>query len=242
MLKAVKVQKFNAKMCNDAIKFTTSSLIKKVSNNDDSVENQDTNDANLIECQFQFDLSCAVTNIGIHLCGWLVDLHTRCYFWLNKMPHDNDTGANSISHGINDYFGIVPTLFQTTHAVLFAHEEKSLSPQNMGALQHLSCHRIQQLHSLIFQEEQVEVLTDANRKLESSKKRSSDMIHEVKHLVNFIIYAACHRYFESDDVQLNESSNRLQFNAASLAAEWKLIAQNITTWISYSTLEHIKLF
>jgi len=244
LLKAVKVQKFNAQglleICNDAIKFTTSNLIVKVKcNGIDSTEFQARNETNDTELPFQFDLSCAVTNMGIHLCGWIVELHTRCCFWLNKIPHE--IGAESISHGITDWFGIVPTLLQTTHAVI-AHQEKSVLMPKMGALQHLSCHRIQQLHSLIFQEEQIEVLKGANNEMESSKKRSNDMIEEAKHLVNFVIYAAYYRHFGNDGISSSGSNGCFQLNDDSLASGWKIIARNVTTWAPYSKPEHTVMF
>ena len=203
ILKAVRVGPFSSKaiqeLCEQTMATTVSALLGLNDGQDDSMSSG-------------FDLTCAMTSCGLNLWGWIVHCHTKCCFWLNEMPHetvDEEGGGNNRMCDAK----LIPVLLTSIKSILSSEHGGGTS---LEALQLLACHRIQQLHSSIYQQQQLEGMSDTSG---ATHEGSLEMIEEVKLLVNFIVRCACSR-----------------------AGGWKVICENLVNWIPYAETEHVDSF
>ena len=217
-LKAVRVTPFNAKdlikSCESSMKTFVRSLIQ--------VTNTDINDSSA-----RLDIDCKVSNTGLYLCGWLLSVHTKCCFWLNEIPIEIGGATDEFGHcGLP----LVTLLSNTVRSLLASGLEKR---HELGAIQHLTTHRIEQLHSNIYLQEQQEGLNDSST--EQSEYRSSTMIAEAKLLVDFLICSA-----QTRDLRKHDCENSM--HRSYYVAGWKIVAQSLSTWTPYSESKHVDHF
>jgi len=221
-LKAISVTPFNAKQiinsCESSMKTTVSKLIGNF-NKDDEVG--------------VFDVNCGATMTGLYLCGWIVSVHTNCCFWLNEMPHE--LTKDEFSHSICGLH-LVPSLMKTIQSEITPNFERE-KMKSMGALQHLASHRLEQLHSNIYLQQQHEALNALSSvDVDKDSERSIKMVSEAKLLVKFIIHAAHTRGLNLDN------ASRCIGTSKHHAAGWKLVAQTLSTWAPYSDQNQIDCF
>ncbi len=213
-LKAVRVTPFNAKdimnLCETSMKCFVHSLI--------GIEIAGRIDA-------EFDMKSNASNSGLYLCGWLLSVHTKCCFWLNEIPTDIGCATDDLGQcGIP----LVPILMNTVRSIMSSNWNNKLE---LGSLQHLASHRIEQLHSNIYLQEQQEGLS-TTKVVES---RSVTMVNEAKLLVDFLICSAKNRMFTTNDYQMTTTRHYRNAN-------WKIISSAILSWVPYSEKNHIDCF
>ena len=181
-----------------------------------------------------FDLAEMSSNAvhGVSLCGWLIDAHTRCSFWLD-LNFDEVAGSSLLSGGSRQSM-----LKLLLHA---ANSQKATGDKNLfrnhslqTSLQHLACHRIEQLHSMIHQKEQIENVASQLGEDDGSKG-SADLIAEARLLVDFAVRTAdsCGR-----EVMRNECSSTVSRKGG----DWAVLDQTLSLWAPYSESRHIDCF
>ena len=207
-LKGVHVTVFNAREIMDSCELTMNQQLSQlIAKEEISIDT--------------LDMNCIVSKSRLHLCGWLLNVHTKCSFWLNEIP---------INIGSSSEFGkvgvpLVPLLSRTVNKYLSDSTERK---HDLGALQHLAWHRIEQLHSHIFLQQEQEVLHELCDNI-----KSKAMMQEAEQLVNFLIVSARDRKFTDDCVSQNVHHR---------VAGWKLVAQSLSTWSVYSNDDQINCF
>jgi len=231
-LKAVHVTSFNAKSIQESCEKSMGIVQKLVGADADAT--------------MRFDLVCTTTSSGLYLWGWMVNVNTKCSFWLNEMPHEENGSAEGEDDKGNDHgkekddkIGIIggrkmfTFLLATIESVLASPDDLKLP---LGALQHLACHRVQQLHSSIYQQEQLEKMDLGNDDDSGDDNGASvKMIEEAKLLVHFIFQSACHRKQEGE-------SNCLTSVMVNRTAGWKVICGSLAILTPYASSQHIQSF
>ena len=155
------------------------------------------------------DIECHSTKSGLYLLSWIITVSTRCIFWLN------DT---SISEDIVSHFDIFPTIKSISETRSF-NERTSL-----GAIQHLACNKLIQLHSLVYIREQTEGIAKLNCKQEDGPK-SKQLIADASELADFIISAAASRV---------NTSNR--------ETNWRIVCEHLGIISTYAKNEQLECF
>lgn len=195
LLKAVQVGLFNSKtvkaLCEQTMSRSVYDLLGVKNNN-----------------SAKFDLACQKTTCGLNLWGWIVHVHIKCCFWSNYSDEVNidDKGGMCGSK-------LIPSLLDSIKAVV---NSDFKDRKALDALQLLATHRLQQLHSVMFQQHQVEACTGIHG---SEPESSKSMLEESKFLAAFIIRTAHARL-----------------------GSWILLCQNLSSWIPYAEEEHIEMF
>ena len=201
ILKAIRVGPFSSKaikeMCEQTMTTVVSTLLALDGDNNDS------------SSEHGFDLTCDMVISGLNLWGWMVHVHTKCCFWLNEMPHEKKSEDENGMCGSK----LIPSLMVTINSVDSTPDKTGRS---LEALQLLTCHLLQELHSSIFQQEQIEGLSEL---VDNQSRRSTDMVKEAKVLSKFVVYAAC-----------------------SQRAGWKMLCESLEIWMPYAEEEHIDSF
>jgi hypothetical protein len=156
------------------------------------------------------DIECNLTNSGLYLLGWIITVSTKCMFWLN------DTSAvesNSISH-----FDIFPTIKYVSKT---SNTNKIAS---LGALQHLACYKLIQLHSWVYIREQEEGFAKIQY-VKQDGTSSKQLINDACELAGFIIAAAKNR---------RSISHR--------DTNWKIVCEHLGVISKYATTEQMESF
>jgi hypothetical protein len=156
---------------------------------------------------------------GLTLCGWTIELQTRCAFWMgnekdNLAPVEDDMPAQ-----------IVDILSQATKAVGIKYPKGKGMDQIMDELLFLSCHRIQQLHSIIHEQQRIELASASA----STEVMSKEYVAEARRLTAFALDVA------SRDSELESRSKRE-------SSRWKVLAETIVAWTPYSEPKHVESF
>jgi hypothetical protein len=156
---------------------------------------------------------------GLTLCGWTIELQTRCAFWMgnekdNLAPVEDDMPAQ-----------IVDILTQATKVVGIENPKGKGMDQIMDELLFLSCHRIQQLHSIIHEQQRIEFASVSD----STEVRSKEYVAEAKRLTAFAL-----------DVASKESE--LEGRSKRGSSRWKILAETIVAWTPYSEPKHVESF
>lgn len=156
---------------------------------------------------------------GLTLCGWTIELQTRCAFWMvkerdNLAPVEDDMPAQ-----------IVDILTQATKFVGIRNPKGYGMNQIMDELLFLSCHRIQQLHSIIHEQQRIELASVSA----STEVRSKEYVAEAKRLTAFALDVA------SRDSELESISK-------TGSSRWKILAETIVAWTPYSEPKHVESF
>ena len=159
----------------------------------------------------------AVRKYGLALCGWTLDLKTRCAFWLG----DGSESANIESSCETSF---LPLLNKAVDSV---NRDRGLSSEMFGSiiyeLQFLACFRVQQLHSLIHKRQQ-QVLVGAA----SQNKEDLLFDDEAHRLVNFIL-ASLSTTVTDKTKSLTQSG-------------WKLLSKFVHLWVHYAEPIHLNKF
>jgi len=139
---------------------------------------------------------------SLTLCGLALDLHTRCVFWLGsrdqlKLPGPVDAVIQSVEKGLNS--------------------TELCSDDLISAVGVLSCHRLRELHSRIYEEDRA---TMENPTTSADKDASSVLISEAT------------RVAFSIGVMAEKLGGR----------QWIVVAQHFNSWISYADKAHIDQF
>ena len=229
--------------------FSFDQLMNQVSNN-----NEDSNTT----------LRFALLKNGLDLCGWMVALHTKCYFWQNQVSNDS-AGVSLLNKEIlggksSSSLSVIPSILEGARKMVKNHRENenkdTNSRQNFdkvwyisNSLTHLSSYRIQQLHSMIYQQEQYEgiVVQTEKNKDNRGEKTSTDMIQEASLLVDFVVYIAINRQLIGDHKN-NKSGNDHNLKNDYDQSQgmrnigWKMLSQMIGSWTPYSSPSHIKSY
>lgn len=201
ILKAIKVGSFSSGAVKELCEQTMSSSVTNLLGLE--------NDENASFSKGGFDLTCEMAISGLNLWGWIVYVHTKCCFWLNEMPHEKSDQNNDNMCG----YKLIPTLMATIDSVVINPEK---SGRSLEAIQLLTSHLLQELHSSIFLQLQIEGLSKTD---DNGNERSTNMVKEAKALSKFLVHAAC-----------------------SQSAGWKVLCENLETWIPYAEEEQIDSF
>jgi len=219
---------------------------------------------------------------GLLLCGWLIDLHSRCSFWTKDVCHldeniitavfkinDNINRQKTVtSKGIPDVAGFImnAAMLMVRHEgeanvnlgqEITAAVNRSEMPKCnyvplhrlLGTLQHISYHRMQQLHAVLYLHQQQEIMDFRNKtitvKNDSSGDRMSERItREIRILVDLMfLIASWSSPHTKTNVEADCSADAYnsidQFNTLS---PWMLLAQSVVTWAPYATEHNVQLF
>jgi hypothetical protein len=95
---------------------------------------------------------------ALTLCGWIIDLHTRCVFWLGKsahlaIPSEVMKLMDSASASFRKDSGRILVKGRETEA----RESRTFFKPVLDELLFLASHRLQQLHFLIHEQERIEL-------------------------------------------------------------------------------------
>jgi hypothetical protein len=219
---------------------------------------------------------------GLLLCGWLIDLHSRCNFWTNDVCNFDENIIASVfkindnitrpktdtSKGIPDIAGFImnAAMLMVRHegatnvylgkeiaeAVILSEMPKCNNVplhRLLGTLQHISYHRMQQLHAVLYLHQQQEIMDFRSKtnmvKNDPSGDRTSERItREIRILVDlmFLIASWSSPHTETndeDDCSAIAYNSTDQFNTLS---PWMLLAQSVVTWAPYATEHNVQLF
>jgi hypothetical protein len=167
------------------------------------------------------------------LSGWLVDLRTRCAFWLDECKENSKEDSFDIFAVFFKDFGLANSsvdvnmmAYDTEHAEGSAKLNDSAYGPMLNEIQFLLCHRIRELHSSIYEDQRAE-LTHQEGSL-----RSSALVREARRLVNFVVARA-----ECPPAQRSESSA-----VAVSGSRWKILAETASFWVPYSESKHVDSF
>jgi len=164
---------------------------------------------------------------GIALCGWVVDIHTRCSFWLGVSIDDIANSSLLNGGGGSAQSGVILSCLLDAAKRYTEGGGSAIDATLIGALQHLACHRIEQLHSMIYQKDQVENVA-SQLSVSSVTGGSEDMITEAKLLVDFAVCAADNCVVDQED--------------GPGGADWSVLARTLALWAPYSNKEHVNSF
>ena len=159
----------------------------------------------------------AIQKHGLELCGWTLDLKTRCAFWLSS---DEDQGAGE---GDLCDSSFLPLLIKVAAS---AKQEGGFDNESFGSmiseLQLKACYRIQQLHSLVHKQKQRGSLGGTNESLEACQFEE-----DARGLVHFIFVSLT----PATDTMTSLTQNG-----------WKLLSKFVHLWIHYAMPIHITSF
>lgn len=167
------------------------------------------------------------------LSGWLVDLRTRCAFWLEECKENSN-------HGNFDVFAVVLKDLGLANASDdvnmmtndIDHGLAKLKDSGYGSIlseiQFLLCHRIRELHSSIYQKQRAELIR------QEGSLGSSALIWEARRLVNFVVAIA-----ESNAAPEQRSDSS---GVAAPGSRWKILAEMAPYWVPYSESKQVDSF
>ena len=133
IIRAIKINKYNAKEIQECCEQSTRSCVFFLLGRDEKTLTK--------KEQFQpFDQTSPILNIGLHLYGWLVDVHSKCCFWLNEMPHETKDDNEEMDNVSSSYSSIIPSLLSSIKVILERQDVQNLTNtiSLIGSLQHLS--------------------------------------------------------------------------------------------------------
>ena len=183
----------------------------------------------------------AFASLGFDLCGWLVDLHARCCFWIDgesafrtSAQSQGDNGSASLN--IVDYLRNLATQSVASNAfeqwkerALASYLSKTLEPlqatipENLEAsIVRLSLHRIQQLHSMIYY---ISLEDDPS---------SDELVHEARTLVDFVMCVSFNRFLATRENGSSDSNASTDMLSA--------LSQSSSVWTKYSDETYAKMF
>jgi hypothetical protein len=154
---------------------------------------------------------------GLKLCGWVIDLETRCNFWV---------GSETLSvENVQSYLPaqVLEMIAETVKQLNLLSKPKKQSKEipHIVELQFLACHRIHQLRSIIFEKQRIELST-------GECYHSTKDVEEAKDLTAFAVNAA----------RQIESGNLSEDNACG----WKILTETLSAWTPYCDITHITSF
>mmetsp|Transcript_33625 Transcript_33625/g.80437 ORF Transcript_33625/g.80437 Transcript_33625/m.80437 type:complete len:1579 (-) Transcript_33625:2706-7442(-) len=182
----------------------------------------------------------AFASLGFDLCGWLVDLHARCCFWIDG---ESAFRTSVMSQGVNgsaslnivDYLRNVAKSVtsngfeQWKNRALASYWSKTLEPLQASipeklesSILRLSVHRIQQLHSLIYY-----------LSLEDDPS-GDELVNEARTLVDFVMYVSFVRFYAA---RRNGSSD-----SKASTDMFSALSQSTSVWTKYSDETYAKMF
>ena len=175
-----------------------------------------------------FDLSSTVTNLMLTLFGWMIDVRTKCNFWLGDAM-DNQKQDLLLDEGSSYDKQITPRLNATIERMM----EAKFPFQVRYAIQQLACHRIQNLHAVLYLSSKEDpfvppVVTDSN---DTSANIRDDMLNEARKLAEFIIFSTWQRRFDANNSGSRESNV--------MTSTWTLVLKYISTLAAYADEVHI---
>lgn len=196
--------------------------------------------------------------LGLDLCGWLVELHTRSCFWIDSITVDTESSflltsstnddmnrlnvlaylRNSAENAVKtDNFSSWKKSFLDTYWKGKGENEVDVgvSPSLRGSLQRLALHRVHQLHSMIYYCNLEE--SEANENDSMVESQSEVLTREAKMLVDFSFYIAC-----SEDIGPSDNDATKEDYPLSTESFWVPIAQSLSIWSHYSEQFHSELF
>lgn len=156
---------------------------------------------------------------ALTLCGWIIDLHTRCVFWLGKsahlaIPSEVIEIMNSASTAFRKDSGRVATGRNTE-----ARESRTFFKPVLDELLFLASHRLQQLHFLIHEQERIE-LEDPG-----VEKTSLAYIAEAEQQASFMVEVA--------ERQREPLHNGIK-------PRWTVIARSFASWAPYANEQQVE--
>lgn len=184
----------------------------------------------------------AFASLGFDLCGWLVDLHARCCFWIDGESAFFGTsvlsqgGDDNASLNIVDYLRNLATksvasneFEQWKDRALASYWSKTPESQQatipeklQDSIVRLSLHRIQQLHSMIYY-----------LSLEDDPS-SDELVHEARTLVDFVTYVSFIRFHAARRNGSSDSETSTDMFSA--------LSQSTSVWTKYSDETYAKMF
>ena len=171
---------------------------------------------------------------GVSLCGWLIDAHTRCSFWLD-LNFDDVAGSSLLSGKSRQSTAMLKLLLHAANAQKATGDNNLFRNHSLQtSLQHLACHRIEQLHSMIHQKEQLENVASQLGEDDGSKG-SAALIAEARLLVDFAVRTA-------DSCGRKEMGNELSSTVFRKGANWAVLARTLSLWAPYSESRHVDCF
>ena len=165
------------------------------------------------------------------LCGWLLDLRTRCAFWLNESDQNGDTfskgGRIDVITSILEDLALLGT--SAGEGTVEGDEAlKKLQDSVYGTMldevQFLMCHRICELHSLIHEERCVEM---SNQENSLGRSRLTD---DANRLVALVVAIA-----EKGAPSMKDVDGMYE-------SRWKTLAETAAYWAPYSSPHHVDPF
>jgi len=158
---------------------------------------------------------------ALTLCGWVIDLHTRCVFWLGN------SAQLAIPPEIMQILNSASTTFRKS-SQHFAQRRSTDANDSiwtfypfLDELLFLATHRLQQLHTLIHIQERMELETTG------AEKMSTALIAEAEELATFVVQVA--------ERQRDPASS-------SKRPRWTIIARSFASWVPYAKDHHMDWF
>jgi hypothetical protein len=148
----------------------------------------------------------SLTGAGLRLCGWFIELHARCAFWL----------------GPETQLEIPPSVMEilsTASQYAKGGEDLAGYEQILDELLFLALHRLRQLHSLIHEQERINL--GALRSIEGNNV--------------FTIEASKLAFFAGFVAKQNEDSPLS-------GSRWSKVARAFASWSPYAEDEDVRLF
>lgn len=152
-------------------------------------------------------------------CGWLLELHTRCAFWIGR------------SAVVKIPEGLMALLVEASTAVTDQTPDSGKGrrlelAKNDDELLFLACHRLRLLHSLIYDQERLELESKGDGGGGCSKREA--LVREANSLAAFVANLA--------------RLQRRQSTRSSAISRWVSIAEHFASWEPYASDHHVDWF
>jgi hypothetical protein len=158
---------------------------------------------------------------ALTLCSWIIDLHTRCVFWLGKSAH------LAIPSEVMQILDSASAAFRKDpHRIAGgrnteAKESRVVFKPILDELLFLASHRLQQLHSLIHEQERIE-LEDSDP---GAEKTSLTYIAEAEQLATFMVEVA---------------ERQREPSHSGIKPRWTVIARSFASWAPYAKQQQVE--
>ena len=156
---------------------------------------------------------------ALKLCGWVIDLQTKCNFWVGGEASSVEQVQSELPERV---------LQMISEAVSRLKDKRSTRKRpRQGSpylveLQFLACHRVRQLHSIIFEKQRVELSSG------QVNDYSRTYVEEATNLAAFAI-AAAQQIAEDPSSEDNSCG-------------WRILAETLSAWTPYCDSSHITTF
>jgi len=162
-----------------------------------------------------FDISTETTKASLSLCGWFIELHLRCAFWLGR------TSVLSIPKRLLDILRTVSKA-RANEGLLAQSRPVDQWECISNELLFLACHRLRQLHSLMYENQCLE-----QEDMSHGEEASDIYTDEANDLAAFAVAVSV--------AQRSSSSSAPK-------SHWATIAENFAVWAPFATTPHIDHF